>query len=439
MDEKKANIDLVFRNGLKDYEVLPPPEVWNNIRPVIRKKQRPVIILRTAAVIAVLLSLSFLAYRWNNQINERLENNIITRTEESEMPVNNNIPDLLPVHAVSSENIPVIAEVYVPSTPEKSLPVPESSLNTVNNIKYQPAYGRISMNDQKVSGSDLIELYKTAIEEIKTENQVTLYSPVTTVKDKSDKWTISALVSPAYYTNFYSGKDEMTSQLVSNEKPAFSYSGGMAFSYKLNKRVSVQSGFYYSSFGQELSGITTFGGFQPYDYIKGDHNFEVLTASGKVYTNNTDIFLIDSRSDNRIITRYTKDFFDPTKANLQYLDDALRQNFSYLELPIIVKYKIIDKKIDFNLIGGLSSNILVNNSVYAAIDGSRYYVGKTEGLNLLTFSSSFGMGMEYNFSGNLSLNLEPTLRYYLNPFNEFSGIKSHPYSFGIFSGISYRF
>ncbi len=68
MDDRRANIDLVFRNGLKDYEVLPPPEVWNNIRPVIRKKQRPLIILRAAAMIAVVLSLSFLAYRWSMEI-----------------------------------------------------------------------------------------------------------------------------------------------------------------------------------------------------------------------------------------------------------------------------------------------------------------------------------------------------------------------------------
>jgi len=43
MDDKIANIDLVFRNGLKDYEVHPPPEVWNNIRPAVRKKQRPLV------------------------------------------------------------------------------------------------------------------------------------------------------------------------------------------------------------------------------------------------------------------------------------------------------------------------------------------------------------------------------------------------------------
>ena len=28
---EEANIDLAFRNGLKDYEVLPPPDVWNCI------------------------------------------------------------------------------------------------------------------------------------------------------------------------------------------------------------------------------------------------------------------------------------------------------------------------------------------------------------------------------------------------------------------------
>ena len=50
MDDRKANIDLLFRNGLKDFEVLPPPEVWNNILPAIRKKQRYVALLRTAAM-----------------------------------------------------------------------------------------------------------------------------------------------------------------------------------------------------------------------------------------------------------------------------------------------------------------------------------------------------------------------------------------------------
>jgi len=58
---------------------------------------------------------------------------------------------------------------------------------------------------------------------------------------------------------------------------------------------------------------------------------------------------------------------------------------------------------------------------------------------MISFSSSVGMGMEYSFSGNFSFNLEPTLRYYINPFSPVAGVKIHPYSFGLFSGLIYKF
>jgi opacity protein-like surface antigen len=158
-----------------------------------------------------------------------------------------------------------------------------------------------------------------------------------------------------------------------------------------------------------------------------------------VLTDNNDIFLADGLSADRIKTDYNINVFDAEKAGLTYLDNSIRQSFNYLELPVILRYKIVDKTLDFNIIGGLSSNLLVNNSVYASKGGSRTGIGTTDGLNLITFSSSLGMGMEYNFSNNLSLNLEPTFRYYFNPFNDIPGMKIHPYSFGVFSGISYKF
>lgn len=446
MDEKIANIDLVFRNGLKDYEVLPPPEVWNNIRPVVRKKQRPLVILRAAATIAVLLSLTFLAYRMSLQLTGSPENNFITLNDESESrqttPVPENITPLqiflTPSDASSTDRNRYI-RTYLPDNTEHNTPLTGTDPDPVQNVTYLAGSDNISVTESTARVYDLLLLFETADTKIKTEDPATLFVPEILPEKKSEKWSIAALVSPTYHTNFYPGNDEATSRLGADEQPLFSYSGGVAFSYKINKRVSVQSGLYYSSFGQELSGITSFGGFQPYDYTKSNRNFEVQTTSGLVYTNNADIFLLDSRSDTRLTTRYTKDYFDPTKANLQYIDNSLRQNFSYLELPVIVRYKLIDKTIGFNLVGGLSSNLLVNNSVYAAVDGGKYQVGKTEGVNIVTFSSSLGMGMEYNISNNLSLNLEPTFRYYLNPVSQSLGLRMHPYSFGIFSGISYRF
>ena len=84
--------------------------------------------------------------------------------------------------------------------------------------------------------------------------------------------------------------------------------------------------------------------------------FEVLTTSGTVQTSNPDVFLSANGSD-RIVTDYTKDVFDPNKANLQPVNSSIDQNFSYLELPVVVKYKIVDKTIGINLIGGLSYNL----------------------------------------------------------------------------------
>jgi hypothetical protein len=257
-------------------------------------------------------------------------------------------------------------------------------------------------------------------------------------KEKINRWSITAMASPTVYLQTELSSNDLSGQISSGEQTRLSYTGGVGFAYKINKKISVQSGLYYASIGNEVDGISSFAGFRQYDYTKGDHNFEVLTSNGRIYTDNADVFLRDYSGD-RVQTMYTNDVFDPAKANLSYINNSLFQNFSYLEMPVILRYKLIDKGIDFNLIGGLSYNLLVNNTVHTVIDGSRYNVGKTEGLNPLMISSSLGMGMEYNITDKFSLNLEPTFKYYLNPFNEFSGLKSHPYSFGVFSGLSYKF
>jgi hypothetical protein len=188
-----------------------------------------------------------------------------------------------------------------------------------------------------------------------------------------------------------------------------------------------------------MSGINAYSGFQSYDNSKGGPNFEVLTASGTVTASNSDVFLSSYSLPERVITNYTNDVFDPVKASLDYVSSTLYQDLSFLELPVIVRYKVVDRKVGLNLVGGMSYNFLVNNNVYAVRDEGRYPVGTTEGLNEVSLSSSLGMGMEYKLSQNLSLNIEPTFRYYLNPFNTAKTTGTHPYAIGIFSGVAYKF
>lgn len=438
MDERGANIDVLFRNGLKDYEVLPPSDVWDNIRPAVRKNRQPLVILRAAAMIAVVISLSFLAYRWSLEISSGLANNDAIINPESDAPAFRTDGTGILQNRQSSENLAFLADASAPFRQTDTPSGPVLTQDEPQDIGYQTVENYLPAADFQYRGSPVLSVQNNHNSySLTDETELAAYSAETPSNDIKDRWSISALVSPTYYSTFLSGNNDLAGQLMADEKSRLSYSGGVAFSYKVSKRFSVQSGIYYSSFGQKLEGITSFGGFRQYDYTKGDHNFEVLTSNGTVYTSNADVFLQDALSTDRITTRYTNDVFDPAKANLQYIDNSLRQNFSYLELPVVMRYKVLDKVIDFNIIGGFSSNMLVSNAVYT--NGGKYPVGKTEGLSAITFSSSLGMGMEYNISRNFSFNLEPTLRYYLNPFNEISGMKAHPYSFGVFSGLSYKF
>lgn len=434
-----ANIDLLFRNGLKDLEVLPPVGTWGSIYPVIRKKQRPYVLLRNAAMIAVLLSISFLLYRWGNQASVTRENPFIAVNESLLKPAGR--------QSTATDN------KTQPSRQRKQLQ------NQGAVAAYQPD-SSILTQETETEGIDLMLAPVPGILADRNFliadnlNPVRNFSAITNTsslpdtkslegisyeaaKEKANRWSLIAMASPTYYLNPVSGSTDLSKQINSLEQSRISYSGGVGFAYKISRKLSIQSGLYYSSIGQQVDGINSFAGFAPYDYAKGDHNFEVLTSNGLIYTSNPDVFLRD-RTGDRVLTRFTNDVFDPNKANLSYMSGTLYQNFSYLEMPVILRYKLIDRTIDFNVIGGLSYNLLVNNSVQARAGGVKYNIGTTE-MNPFMVSSSLGMGMEYNLSEKFSLNLEPTFRYYLNPFGSIPGIKVHPYSFGIFSGLSFKF
>jgi len=440
MNEQGANIDLLFRNGLKDYEVLPPAGVWEGIHPTVKIKSGPVILLRVAAVITVLVTIGLLTFKWSRDISNLPSGNIMAFNIQEPSPLisfpansNHLMPVKTPDQIISSSDILTEPDLTAISQEIESVPNPEQAV-------YATGTKSISIANRETNRSFYPPHLNSATENKSTIKYYNLPNLIdNTIIKPAKRWSIQAIASPTYLSSFNSGSDGLSKELTASEQSLVSYTGGVAFSYKISKRFSIQSGLYYSSLGQKVDGINSFSGFQPYGTVtKGDHNFEVLTTNGTVYTSNPDVFLSSKGSD-RIVTAYTNDVFDPKKENLQPIASSLDQNFKYLELPVVVKYKLIDKAIGINLIGGLSYNLLVGNSVYTSLDGNRYSIGKTQGLNPLTLSSSLGMGMEYNLSGKLSLNLEPTFRYYLNPFSSSTGSFIHPYSFGIFSGVSYKF
>lgn len=420
MDKREANIDLIFRNGLRDYEVLPPQDVWDNIHPVVRKKTKTIIFLRIAAVFSAFISIGIITYF--------LTRTAVSPGELASLDIKGGLPlreEVVP--GSPGRQLAVITDIQMQSQPVVAAE-PESEFEKAPAFEQEELTGPEVRNDDQ-ENDRVASVPVTLSKVIIPDDQVPGFA--TDVKaPQADRWSIAAMASPTFYSSMGAKNPD---------KPAVSYSGGFNVAYKINKRLTIQTGVYYASNGQKVDGIASFAGFGKYNQTKGYSNFEVTTASGPVAASNPDMFLLDVGPGKRVMTAYTSDFFDPEKSNLSYLNSNIIQSFSYLEMPVMIRYKIIDKSLDINIIGGVSYDFLLGNSVFTRSGGQKVEIGKTKGMNNLAFSSSLGMGMEYSLSGKISLNLEPTFRYFLNPVNDLANPGIHTYSFGVFSGFSYRF
>ncbi|MGB4291497.1 MAG: hypothetical protein WBJ37_01275, partial [Bacteroidales bacterium] len=281
--------------------------------------------------------------------------------------------------------------------------------------------------------------YLDVSEKVKSKTFDITYIPEERGSGEGEKWKIGASVLPLYYSKYSFGNYDAAADYLKSEKMAFSYSGGLSFTLEASRRISFVSGIFYSSIGQRIDGITSFTGFSKYNESKSASDFSILTSSGTISSTNKDIYFVDNSNVARVQTRYSADIFDPMKANLSHLSNSLIQSMSYLEIPLMMKYKLIDRKIDINMLGGLSYGILIGNTSYINSGGLKYTIGHTEGLSPVTFSSSVGLGIEYKLTTNFSFNLEPVLRYYITPLGGITGSMVHPYSFGILSSIFYNF
>jgi hypothetical protein len=115
------------------------------------------------------------------------------------------------------------------------------------------------------------------------------------------------------------------------------------------------------------------------------------------------------------------------------------QNFDYIEIPLYVRYTLIDARFDVVMLGGLSSNVLVGNQIFVEGASGKSLVGKTNDMQTLNYSGTLGMGVKYGLSRRISLNVEPRIKYYLNSLNSNSSVTYKPYTIGIFTGLSYEF
>ncbi len=245
--------------------------------------------------------------------------------------------------------------------------------------------------------------------------------------DEGGKWLVGPSLAPVYFDSFGDGSP-IASNFVNNSKSgSVNMSYGLQVAYKVSRRLSIRSGIHKVDYGYNTEdvGFTSSPIAQPSSLIR--------TIS---YSENSKSLVVHSTASGSVEPQQPSaiDISAPSPAR----QGQMVQDFGYLEVPVEMQYTLIDKKWGLNLIGGMSSLFLLDNSVSLESSGTITEVGESNNMNDLNFSTNLGFGLFYRLNPRLELNLLPMFKYQLNTFSQTEG-DFRPYSVGVYSGLSFRF
>jgi len=465
------HIDEVFRSVLDEYEVIPPHTVWDGIKGHMAGKKRRVLWMRRmAAAAAVLLMILSGIWFLDDQKRERVPSpEMISESvsEDESTPVQTApAMETLPAGALpepSGEPETGTGETWMSETPAISpvlaqaemvakQPPPEESSHEYEAVPacLEPLLTlRLGSDvaapreavDFRLEGNNWLALTEK-------EDQIEWEPGMDFLKEEKSRWGIGGQFSPAYsYRHLTSGEGSEDLKRYYNriEEGVFAFSGGINVNYQASEKWSVYTGLYYSQMGLVIGRVEEYtlaamGWETPEIHRKMAEKFYLVDHStGTVVSDNENIKIVNTPEDalyNSIIGR------DPSQYTQEYLENVnafIAQNYEFLEIPILVKYRLIDEKVGMNILGGVSTNFLVGNAASLYIEGVNYSSIRTSNVSTLNYSGTVGLGLDYEILPGLMFNVEPTFKYYLNTFSEKNLIRSHPYSVAVFSGVRFRF
>ncbi|MBN8641005.1 MAG: hypothetical protein J0L86_04255 [Flavobacteriales bacterium] len=237
-----------------------------------------------------------------------------------------------------------------------------------------------------------------------------------TQKQKMNRWQVTPNLAPVYFGSFANGSplDDMLNSNTKTYNTNMSY--GIGLNYAVSKKVKVRAGINVFNVDYDTYGIV----FYQDENAKTMKNIDP-TAQGSLIQIKP-LTYVDTQLDRVVSERF---------------DGVLNQKMGYIEMPLEMSYKIVDKKFGVELIGGFSTLYLNNNEVFLRTDGLNMKIGKANNLNNIHFSSNFGIGLNYKLFRNFDARIEPSFKYQINTFSSATEFK--PYIFGVYSGVSYRF
>ena len=312
-------------------------------------------------------------------------------------------PDNSPVNTIEETEIPLIKNYIL--TTEK---VPAYKLISQSMI----ANKKSSLN---ISDSVLSKSLITANSANK-KNKFKPYWSITGVV--SNDWAQYKLENDKEDNNGQPRQDE-SSAIAKRERHEPSFSSGIMATRQFSKHLSLKTGLIYSNTAiainpQEIYATQKTDGSIAYKYN---------TSSGYGY-------------------------IKPGFGSPPAIGDSLRSaeaqhSLQTLSVPLLLGYRIEKKKYTVTPSAGITANIVtrakIQTEVKDALNRETVTINGLNGLNHFYAAFMADLNMQYNLDKSWAVNLLPTFKYALSPITKSNVVKTFPYSFGIATGVTYKF
>tara|TARA_R110002050_G_scaffold293182_1_gene449391 strand:- start:62655 stop:64163 length:1509 start_codon:yes stop_codon:yes gene_type:complete len=253
-------------------------------------------------------------------------------------------------------------------------------------------------------------------------------------EEKLNRWSITPNAAPVYFNSLGNGSS-IDPQFNGNSKTGeINMSYGISTSYAVNKKLSIRSGVNKVNLGYNTNNIVVYQSIGVSSLSARSlqnivtKNSDVTQNSPSTNSNSEGTSLISAEN----LSAKSPESFGTSNT-------SINQSLGYIEVPIEIQYTLLNKKLGVNVIGGFSSFFLNNNEIYSeANGGTRTLLGEASNINKISYSANFGLGLNYQVSKKIDLNLEPMFKYQINTFNNTSG-DFKPYFIGVYTGFSIKF
>lgn len=470
---KKTNTDQAIREKFESFSVEPPVHLWDEISGELlagkrRKRMAAMGWIAAAAVVVV----AFLA-GW--LLNDRSDRVIPSMVEQTEVQTDQMKPAEPQLQTETlkikdqEEQVLIEKEVQTKSSEtgfNKGFAVTLVAENVAKenealpagkreewNIDYLPLKTAEFKRDAETLTTQMSRSQKLSVQNVSPSDEEMIASNLHNLQQEKTfehGWIVGAHLSPGYAAHTSSYSTSYSGNMGANSEGGVrNVGGGVSVQYKTGKKLRLESGVYYAQNSQSMGSSDALFSMSPnYDYLPGYAN---LSGSDRVYANVVELqqggMAMNSTAGVIKISQTPK---GSELSAENTTDNALNQatlvtsgefaqQFDFIEIPMYLRYRIVDSKLGIDLMGGLNAGIVVGNNVYISNQYGKQNVGTTEDISSLNLSGTLGLGLSYAMGRHFSLSLEPRMNYYLNSINTNPDVSYKPYRLGLFTGVYYAF